>query len=239
MARFGQFFLDKEKDIMVRLELEGQAMSYTIFANHHRSDNLINNLASISGQETVIREGRKVITGAIPCYIKGDGQRVYILRLNGTKLANIYPDGKIEVNSVIPAIAKTLMSQTKDYKYSFRETLVKSYVPEHVKLVTDLHTHGNANLSGDILIALAIKHRIRYPLYYIKKLGLTLTEAQSEKLERRREAVKATLDLSGLDQRHADRRIDDNTFLDFGYLILNIPEHALHNIRKVRLSLSI
>jgi hypothetical protein len=71
------------------------------------------------------------------------------------------------VNSLIPAIAKTLMSQTKDYKYSFRETLVKSYVPEKVKLATDLHTHGNANLNADILIALAIKHQIRYHLKLI------------------------------------------------------------------------
>ena len=136
MAYFGQFFLDKEKDIVVRLDMAGKVLSYTILANHHRSNNLINNFASICGQSTTLLEGRTVITGDVPCYIKGDGQRVYILRLNGTKLANIYPDGKIEVNSVIPAIAKTLMSQTKDYKYSFRETLVKSYVPEHIKLTS-------------------------------------------------------------------------------------------------------
>ena len=102
MAYFGQFFLDKEKDIVVRLEMEGKALSYTIFANHHRSDNLINNFAAISGEPTTLLNGRTVITGDIPCYIKGDGQRVYILRLNGLKLANIYPDGKIQVNSLIP-----------------------------------------------------------------------------------------------------------------------------------------
>ena len=239
MAYFGQFFLDKEKDIVVQLDMEGKALSYTIFANHHRSDNLINNFAAISGEPTTLVNGRTVITGDIPCYIKGDGQRVYILRLNGTKLANIYPDGKIEVNSVIPAIAKTLMSQTKDYKYSFRETLVKSYVPEHIKLTTDLHTHGNANLSADILIALAIKHQIRYPLYYIKKLGLVLTEVQTAVLEARRKEAAATLDLSDLTGKHLDRKIDDNTFLNFADLILNNPENAAYNIRKIRLSLSI
>ena len=239
MAYFGQFFLDKEKDMVVWLDMEGQALSYTIFANHHRSNNLINNFAAICGRNTTLWEDRTVITGDIPCYIKGDGQRVYILRLNGTKLANIYPDGKIEVNSVIPAIAKTLMSQTKDYQYSFRETLVKSYVPEHIKLTTDLHTHGNANLSADILIALAIKHQIRYPLYYIKKLGLILTEKQTALLEKRRAEAAAALDLSGLTGKHLDRRIDDNTFLNFADLILNNPENAAHNIRKIRLSLSI
>lgn len=239
MAYFGQFFLDKEKDIVVRLDMEGQVLTYTIFANHHRSDNLINNFASICGQATSVQSGRTVITGDIPCYIKGDGQRVYILRLNGTKLANIYPDGKIEVNSVIPAIAKTLMSQTKEYNYSFRETLVKSYVPERVKLVTDLHTHGNANLSADILIALAIKHQIRYPLYYIKKLELVLTEEQTARLEKRRAEAAASLDLTGLSGKHLDRKIDDNTFLNFADLILNNPEGAARNIRRIRLSLSI
>ena len=173
MSYFGKFYLDKEKDIVVVLDMNRSVLSYVIYVRNHKTDNIINNLAAISGQKTSVKDGRIVIAGEIPCYIKGNGQRVYIFRLNGTKLANIYPDGKIEVNSLIPAIAKTLMSQTKDYKYSFRETLVKSYVPEHVKLVTDLHTHGNANLDADILIALAMKHQIRYPLYYIKKLNLT------------------------------------------------------------------
>lgn len=239
MSYFGKLYLDKEKDIIVSLDMEGSVLSYTIFAMNHQSDNLINNLAIITNQKTVIQDGKKVITGEIPCYIKGDGQRVYILRLNGTKLANIYPDGKIEVNSLIPAIAKTLMSQTKDYKYSFRETLVKSYVPERVKLSTDLHTHGNANLNADILIALAMKHQIRYPLYYIKKLQLTLSRTQQQFLEEQREVVKQTLDLAGLSGKHLDRKIDDNTYINFADLILLNTENATENINKIRKSLSI
>jgi hypothetical protein len=180
LGYFGKFYLDKEKDMMVRLDMEDTTLRYTILASNHRTDNLIKNFARISGTEVTEEKGAAVITGTVPCYIRGDGQRVYILRLNGTKLANIYPDGRIYVNSVVPAIAKTLMSQTRDYSFSFRKTLVKSFVPEHIKLTTDLHTHGNANLSGDILIALAIKHQIRYPLYYIKKLRLTLSPAQQE-----------------------------------------------------------
>lgn len=239
MSYFGKLYLDKEKDIVVHLDMDESVLSYTIFALNHKSDNLINNLAIITKQETVIQNGKTVICGKIPCYIKGDGKRVYIFRLNGTKLANIYPDGKIEVNSVIPAIAKTLMSQTKDYKYSFRETLVKSYVPEHVKLSTDLHTHGNANLDADILIALAIKHQIRYPLYYIKKLQLTLSDAQQQFLKERREAVKNTLDLTGLSGKHLDRKIDDNTFINFADLILLNSENSTENINKIRKSQSI
>lgn len=239
MSYFGTLYLDKDKDIIVRLDMERAVLSYTIWAANHQSDNLINNLAAITGQKTELRDGRKVIVGEIPAYIKGDGQRVYIFRLNGTKLANIYPDGKIEVNSLIPAIAKTLMSQTKDYKYSFRETVVKSYVPERVKLSTDLHTHGNANLNADILIALAIKHQIRYPLYYIKKLQLTVSSAQHQFLEEQREAVKDTLDLTGLTGKHLDRRIDDHTYINFADLILHNPEYAAENINRIRNSLSI
>ena len=239
MSYFGKLYLDKDKDIVVSLDMNQSVLSYTIFANNYQSDNLINNLAIISNQQTVVRDGKTVIVGEIPCYIKGDGQRVYILRLNGTKLANIYPDGKIEVNSLIPAIAKTLMSQTKDYKYSFRETLLKSYVPEHVKLSTDLHTHGNANLNADILIALAIKHQIRYPLYYIKKLQLTVSPDQQTFLNDQREMVKQTIDLSGLSGKHLERKIDDNTFINFADLILRNMEHSTENINKIRRSLTL
>ena len=239
MRYFGKLYLDKEKDIEACLETDVEGMFYTISANNHRSDNLINNLARIADHPTVTRDGRTVMHGQIPCYIKGDGQRVYVFRISGLKLANIYPDGKIEVNAVIPAIAKTLMSQTKDYKFSYRDTVVKSYVREQVKLSTDLHTHGNANLSADILIALAIKHQIRYPLYYIKKLGLTLSPAQQAYLDAQRCAVEARLELSGLSGKYRDRKIDDNTFLNFARLILENPAHAGENIRRVRQSLSI
>ena len=239
MGKFGKFYLDKEKDMVVYLDMEDEVLTYTIKAMNHKSDNLINNFALISNQPTILRDGKKVITGEIPCYIKGDGQRVYIFRLNGTKLANIYPNGKIEVNSMIPAIGKTLMSQTKDYKYSFRETLLKSYVPEHVKLSTDLHTHGNANLAADILIALAIKHQNRYPLYYIKKLKLNVSEAQQVYLEEQRKLVAEKIDTAGLTGKHLDRKIDDNTFINFADLILLNIEHATSNINKIRKSLSI
>lgn len=247
MSRFGKFYLDKEKDIVVSLDMDQSELFYTIDAKNHQKKNLIRNLAAVSGQEITEKDGREVIAGQIPCYIKGDGRKVYIFRLNGTKLANIYPDGFIEVVSVIPAIAKTLMSQTKDYKYSFRETMVKSYVPERVKLSTDLHTHGNANLNADILIALAIKHQIRYPLYYIKKLQLKLSEEQETALSEQRELVirkaessesnASKLDLSGLTGKYRERKIDDHTYINFADLILNNLEHSAENIQKIRKSL--
>ncbi len=239
MSCFGKFYLDKEKDIVVSLDMNRSVLTYTIFAINHRSDNLIKNLAAVSNQQTVLQDGKTVITGIIPCYIKGDGRRVYIFRLNGLKIANIYPDGKIEVNALVPAIAKTLMSQTKDYKYSFRETLVKSYVREQVKLSTDLHTHGNANLNADILIALAIRHQIRYPLYYIRKLQLSVSPAQQKMLEEQREEVRHTIDLAGLSGKYLDRKLDDNTFINFADLILHNIANASENIRRIRNSLSI
>ena len=78
MSYFGKFYLDKEKDIIVHLDMNGTVLSYTIFVHNHQSDNLIKNLAAISGQKTVVRDGQTAIVGEIPCYIKGDGQRVYI-----------------------------------------------------------------------------------------------------------------------------------------------------------------
>ena len=82
MSYFGKFYLDKEKDIVVHLDMEDSVLSYTIFAMNHQSKNLIRNLAAAAGQETVDRDGKQAIVGEVPCYIKGDGQRVYIFRLN-------------------------------------------------------------------------------------------------------------------------------------------------------------
>ena len=89
MSYFGKLYLDKEKDIVVRLDMNNSVLSYTIYTTNHQSDNLINNFASISNQQTVVQNGKTVITGNIPCYFKGDGRRVYIFRLNGTKIENI------------------------------------------------------------------------------------------------------------------------------------------------------
>ena len=72
MSYFGKFYLDKEKDIVVNLDMEDRALSYTILVNNHKSDNLINNLAIISRQKTVIKDGKTMIKGEIPCYIKGE-----------------------------------------------------------------------------------------------------------------------------------------------------------------------
>lgn len=76
------------------------------------------------------------------------------------------------------------MSQTKDYRLDKMKTLVKTYIRREYKFRTDLHTHMNANLDADILIALGIVHQIRYPYYYIKKLKLSLTDAQYQALEK-------------------------------------------------------
>ena len=57
MSYFGKLYLDKEKDIVVHLDMDESVLSYTIFALNHKSDNLINNLAIITKQETVIQNG--------------------------------------------------------------------------------------------------------------------------------------------------------------------------------------
>ena len=37
MSYFGKFYLDKEKDIVVYLDMEGSVLRYTIFAMNHQS----------------------------------------------------------------------------------------------------------------------------------------------------------------------------------------------------------
>ena len=59
-----------------------------------------------------------------------DNEEVYIFRLAGMKIANIY-NNRIEVKAKMPAITKTLMSQTKDYKLEGK--LCKKYTTETIK----------------------------------------------------------------------------------------------------------
>ena len=199
MTYFGRFYLDREKDIAVELYRDGDAMEYRLRTPNHHSGNLITNLARVCGAELKdeAETGLKVMTGPVFSYIDGENRRVFILRLGNTKVANIYPDGTIERKAAVPAIAKTLMSQTKDYHLDLYRTLVKTYILSECKFRTDLHTHMNAILEPDILIALGIAHQIRYPLYYIKKLGLELTEEQRRTMAERRARAEETLDLTG------------------------------------------
>ena len=240
MIFFQQFYLDKEKDIAVDLRMEGDRLFYTIRTPNHHTGNLITNLAKLCGLKTEEDDrGLKVIRGEIPCYYDGDNRKMYILRLGNTKIANIFPDGRVEMKASIPAISKTLMSQTRDYRLGVAKTIVKTYILGDCKFRTDLHTHMNGNLPPDALIALGIVRQLRYPYYYIKKLGLRCDLSQTAKLEERRVAAEAALEDTGLTGKHRDRRIDDHTFINFAELILGNPADAQYNIDRIRNSLTI
>lgn len=236
-----KFYLDKEKDIIVNIYRESEdEIKYILETPNHNTGNLITNLAKICNVETVKNENNmKIITGIIPASINGDNEIVYIFRLGGIKIANIYENGKVEIKAKIPAITKTLMSQTKDYKLPIEKTIVKSYIFKKSKFRTDLHTHMNANLSPDILIALGIKHQLRYPLYYIKKLKLKLSKVQEEKIIKQRKFVEEQFSNSTLQGKYLTRKIDDNTFINFSDFILNNIENAEYNLAKIRNSLAI
>ncbi len=241
MIWFQRFYLDKEKDVIVNLYRErGGIMRFVLSTPNHGTGNLIRNLAALCGLPlSEGSDGLLVIRGTVPSYIDGYNRQLYIFRLGDTKVANIYPDGRVEIKAQIPAISKTLMSQTKDYRLDEKRTIVKTYIRTELKFRTDLHTHMNANLHPDLLIALGICHQIRYPLYYIKKLGLRCTKAQQEKLAERRSLSEAQYKDCGLTGKYLTRRIDDNTFLNFADLILNDPEDAAYNIPRIRRSLAI
>ena len=217
-----------------------RTMTFILSTPNHGTGNLIRNLAALCGLPLSEGEdGLLVIRGTVPSYIDGYNRLLYIFRLGDTKVANIYPDGRVEIKAHIPAISKTLMSQTKDYRLDEKRTIVKTYIRSENKFQTDLHTHMNANLHPDILIALGICHQIRYPLYYIKKLGLRITKGQQEKLAARREKSVEQYRDCGLTGKYLTRRIDDNTFLNFADLILNDPGDAAYNIPRIRRSLAI
>ena len=240
MIWFQQFFLDREQDIVVDLYMEGDRLFHVIRTPNHHSGNLIRNLARLCGLETETGEqGLLVIRGEVPCYYDGENRRMYIFRLGNTKVANIYPDGRVELKASIPAISKTLMSQTKDYRAGEQKTIVKTYIRAECKFHTDLHTHMNGNLPPDALIALGIVHQLRYPLYYIKKLELKCTPAQEKLLAERRARTEEAMRDSLQDGKHRDRQIDDHVFINFADLILGNPAEAAGNISRIRNSLTI
>ena len=238
---FTTFYLDKERDIVINLyKTDEDELTYVIETPNHGTGNLITNLARICDVETTLNEkGMKIITGKIPASINGKNEDVYMFRLGGYKIANIFDDKGVQLYGQIPAIAKTLMSQTKDYRFPLEKTIVRSFMLKRLKFRSDLHTHMNANLSPDALIALGIKHQIKYPLYYIKKLDLKMSLSQEEKILKQKEKVKKQFVNSNLEGKYLERKINDNTFINFADFILNNLENAKENIEKIRRSLAI
>ena len=82
MIFFQQFFLDREKDIVVDLYMEGDKLTHVIRTPNHHTGNLIRNFAKLCGLRTSEDEnGLLVIRGEVPSYLDGDNRMVYILRL--------------------------------------------------------------------------------------------------------------------------------------------------------------
>lgn len=240
MTYFTRFYLDNEKDIVVTLYWELDDLYYCLSTPNHHTGNLIRNLARLIDEPLSEDEnGLLVIKGKVPCYVDGNNEDVWVLRMGNMKVANIHADGRVELKARIPAISKTLMSQTKDYSTDLWRTIFKDYIPRDYKFRSDLHTHMNANLSGDILIALGIIHQIRYPLYYVRKLELALTPAQEALMAQRRARVEKQFVDSDLQGKYLARKINDNTFINFADLILHNLDNAEENIAKIRASLSI
>ena len=240
MERFGRFYLDKEKDMIVDLYMEDRTLFYTLRTPNHSTGNLIRNFAKLCGLPLEKDEnGLLIIRDTIPSYYDINGRMVYVFRLANTKVANIYPDGTIEIKAMIPSISKTLMSQTKHYAGEAWNTIVKTYIRTDCKFRTDLHTHMNANLSPDLLIALGIFHQIRYPLYYIRKLSLRLTRAQMKAIVTQRARVAKSFQDSSLTGKYLTRKIDDNTFINFASLILHNLKDSEYNIARIRASLAV
>lgn len=239
MQFFNKFYLDIEKDIVVKLyKTNDDELMYILETPNHGTGNLITNIAKICNLEIEKNENNmKIIKGIIQASINSENREVYIFRLGGIKIANIYDDGTIEIKAQIPAINKILMSQTKNYNIDVSKTIIKTYILKKCKFRTDLHTHIHANLNSDTLIALGIKHQIKYSLYYIKKLGLKLTDMQARELLEKRYDIEKKYAYSNLQGKKLTRKIDDETYINFADLILNNENNMEENIAKIRNSL--
>lgn len=130
MKSFGRFYLDNEKDMIINLYRDdNDRLFYEMETPNHHTGNLIRNFAAVCQLPLSVNDkGLQVIRGEVPAYIDGDNRDMWILRFGGTKVANVFPDGRIERKASVPAIAKTLMSQTKDYRYGVEKTIFKTYI---------------------------------------------------------------------------------------------------------------
>ena len=233
-------YLDKEKDILIEFYKDKNSFYYVLKTPNHHSGNLISNLAKVCNLEISYDDkGLKIVKGKVPSFINEQNKRIHILKFNGKTVAVINTRDEILPRASIPAISKTFMSQTKDLKIDLDKVLVRTYIAEDLKFKTDVHTHMNANLHPDVLIALGISHQIRYPYYYVKKLGLKLSEKQEKSINKQREKVEKTLNIQNLSGKYRERKINDNTYINFADLILNNIENAKDNIAKIRASLTI
>lgn len=111
------------------------------------------------------------------------------------------------------------MSQTKEYKLDVKKTLIKTYILKKYKFRTDLHTHIHANLNSDDLIALGIKHQIKYSLYYIKKLGLKLSDKQANDLFTERCKIEKKYAYCDLPKKINKKKLMTETYINFANLI--------------------
>lgn len=240
MKYIDSLFLDKEKDVVIDFYKEKDTIHYILKTPNHNTGNLITNLAKLCNLDiSYDSNGLKIIKGIVPSFINEQNQKIHILKFNNKTVAVINSKDVVMSRATIPAISKTLMSQTKNYKLDINKTLVRTYIEESYKFKTDVHTHMNANLYPDILLALGIYHQIKYPYYYVKKLNLKITSKQEKALLKQRESVAKKFINSELVGKYKERRIDDNIFINFADLILNNIENSEYNLNKIRTSLTI
>ena len=240
MKYYDSLYLDLEKDVVIDFYIENDSYYYVLKTPNHKTGNLIRNFAYVCKLPlTLGKDNLLQIKGNVPCFVNEENKRIHILKFNNKTVAVINSKGKIMPRAMLPAISKTLMSQTKQCDLSVNDVLVRTYIKEEYKFRSDVHTHMNANLYPDVLIALGIYHQIRYPYYYVKKLNLKLNKKQYSKLEKDRAKVALKYCDSNLVGKYKDRKIDDNTFINFADLILNNVKDSFYNINRIRVSLSI
>ena len=172
----------------------------------------------------------KIIKGKMKAMINGNNEEVYVFRLGEIKLANIYND-RIEIKAQIPAISKTLMSQTKNYKLPIEKTFVKTYILKQSKFRTDLHTY-ECHINTRLFNSIRNKAPNKIPIILHKKIKLKMSEEQEKEITKQRKEAEEQFKDSKLTGKYLTRKIDDNTFINFADFILNNLEKCKKKHRK-------
>ena len=104
-----------------------RTMTFILSTPNHGTGNLIRNLAALCGLPLSEGEdGLLVIRGTVPSYIDGYNRLLYIFRLGDTKVANIYPDGRVEIKYVEPPVYP--LPEDEIGAYAIRKDGTKEYL---------------------------------------------------------------------------------------------------------------
>lgn len=201
-----KLYLDKEKDIVVSIINEKGELFYEIETPRHNTSNILQNLLNYTSKksDSVLRNEMfsdevldnpntslsndffpQVINTNEKFVLKGKMRELdemqYTLELGSINFVDLdLTNGNIQQNIEIPTAIKVMMAESSNFENA---KLLQTQLELNQNLKTNLHTHATAELEPEKLLALGLKHNIKYSNYYIFALDLDIDDKQKEDIK--------------------------------------------------------